>query len=242
MTTQQAVDAAQIIPFDTTQLTSWANYSSPKPGDPSHPLAANADAPAIAFTWQGGIESRTNPSVTGTDALQANTVPAVLDLSQTVRGGPRNADAPAIAFNWQSGGDNRVNPSETGIDALSANQTPAVFTMHETRQDAVAVVGFQSSQSGVREVDQHATLDSNNGSRRHNGVIQNGVRRLTPTECCRLQGFPDDWNAVDADDNPLSNSARYRQLGNAVAVPVVYWIGRRIVACVLERQSRSGVL
>jgi len=54
---------------------------------------------------------------------------------------------------------------------------------------------------------------------------QFGVRRLTPRECERLQGFPDDWTLVDG----MSDSARYRMLGNAVAVPVVEWIGRRIV-------------
>jgi DNA (cytosine-5)-methyltransferase 1 len=49
------------------------------------------------------------------------------------------------------------------------------------------------------------------------------VRRLTPTECERLQGFPDGWTEGESD------SARYRMLGNAVAVPVVEWIARRIV-------------
>lgn len=49
------------------------------------------------------------------------------------------------------------------------------------------------------------------------------VRRLTPRECERLQGFPDDWTDGQAD------SARYRQMGNAVAVPVVEWIIRRLV-------------
>lgn len=57
-------------------------------------------------------------------------------------------------------------------------------------------------------------------------AVQNryGVRRLTPTEAERLQGFPDGWTAV----NGQSDSARYRQLGNAVCVPVAEWIGRRI--------------
>jgi DNA (cytosine-5)-methyltransferase 1 len=50
-----------------------------------------------------------------------------------------------------------------------------------------------------------------------------GVRRLTPTECERLQGFPDGWT------DGQSDSTRYRQLGNAVAVPVIEWIGRRIM-------------
>jgi DNA (cytosine-5)-methyltransferase 1 len=44
------------------------------------------------------------------------------------------------------------------------------------------------------------------------------VRRLTPVECERLQGFPDDWTAGQSD------STRYKQMGNAVAVPVVEWL------------------
>lgn len=48
------------------------------------------------------------------------------------------------------------------------------------------------------------------------------VRRLTPKECERLQGFPDDWTAGQAD------SHRYRQTGNAVSVPVGSWIAARI--------------
>jgi DNA (cytosine-5)-methyltransferase 1 len=49
------------------------------------------------------------------------------------------------------------------------------------------------------------------------------VRRLTPVECERLQGFPDDWTSGQADSN------RYKQMGNAVAVPVVEWIISRMV-------------
>jgi DNA (cytosine-5)-methyltransferase 1 len=56
-----------------------------------------------------------------------------------------------------------------------------------------------------------------------------GVRRLTPRECERLQGFPDDWTAIAADGKSLSDSARYRLIGNSVAVPCVEWIMRRIV-------------
>lgn len=57
-----------------------------------------------------------------------------------------------------------------------------------------------------------------------------GVRRLTPTECERLQGFPDGWTAAGGDGRLIADSARYRMLGNAVAVPVAAWIGRRMVA------------
>jgi len=58
------------------------------------------------------------------------------------------------------------------------------------------------------------TLDSVSG----HGVARGTVRRLTPVECERLQGFPDDWTAGQSD------SSRYKQMGNAVAVPVVEWV------------------
>jgi DNA (cytosine-5)-methyltransferase 1 len=50
------------------------------------------------------------------------------------------------------------------------------------------------------------------------------VRRLTPVECERLQGFPDNYtNIPNAADGP-----RYKALGNSMAVPVMSWIGKRI--------------
>ena len=66
----------------------------------------------------------------------------------------------------------------------------------------------------------------NNTSR--NVATRQGVRRLTPRECERLQGFPDDFTAGQAD------APRYRQLGNAVAVPVAEWLGRRIMEASME--------
>jgi len=61
-----------------------------------------------------------------------------------------------------------------------------------------------------------------------------GVRRLLPIECERCQGMPDHWTRYGIDDKgneyELSDSARYRLIGNSVAVPNVAWIGRRIVA------------
>ena len=53
-------------------------------------------------------------------------------------------------------------------------------------------------------------------------LFDSDVRRLTPVECERLQGFPDNWTEGQAD------SHRYKQMGNAVAVPVVEWIIQNI--------------
>jgi site-specific DNA-cytosine methylase len=63
------------------------------------------------------------------------------------------------------------------------------------------------------------------GSSPH-GVLHDGVRRLTPTECERLQGFPDAWTVVPGVRCP--DSRRYAAMGDAVTVPVAEWIGRRL--------------
>jgi len=72
---------------------------------------------------------------------------------------------------------------------------------------------------GLETKDTSACLQVNQGQ---SAIIGSSVRRLTPRECERLQGFPDDWTAGFADSN------RYRMLGNAVAVPVVRWIMERL--------------
>ena len=109
---------------------------------------------------------------------------------------------------------------ETG-DRIDALTTGTDQTSH--------LIGFQSSQSGVREVSTHATLDANNGSRRHNGVVAGAaVRRLMPIECERLQGFPDGYTAITYRGKPAADGPRYKAIGNSMAVPVMRRIGRRI--------------
>lgn len=64
-------------------------------------------------------------------------------------------------------------------------------------------------------------------------VIYSGqqLRRLTPVECERLQGFPDDWTKIPYRGKSIENcldSPRYKAIGNSMAVPVMRWIGKRI--------------
>ena len=79
------------------------------------------------------------------------------------------------------------------------------------------------------------TVQRGGSGGRHDGVMQPdmSVRRLTPTECERLQGFPDNWTRIpyrgkDADACP--DGPRYKALGNSMAVNVMRWIGQRIDA------------
>jgi site-specific DNA-cytosine methylase len=62
-------------------------------------------------------------------------------------------------------------------------------------------------------------------------VAQSAVRRLTPRECERLQGFPDDFTQIPYRNKPADqcpDGPRYKALGNSMAVPVMRWIGTRI--------------
>jgi DNA (cytosine-5)-methyltransferase 1 len=63
------------------------------------------------------------------------------------------------------------------------------------------------------------------------GVAGSTVRRLTPRECERLQGFPDDWTKIPWRGKPeedCPDGPRYKACGNSMAVPVMRWIGERI--------------
>ena len=53
------------------------------------------------------------------------------------------------------------------------------------------------------------------------------VRRLTPVECERLQGFPDNWTAIEYRGKPACDGPRYKAIGNSMAVPCMRWIGER---------------
>jgi DNA (cytosine-5)-methyltransferase 1 len=62
------------------------------------------------------------------------------------------------------------------------------------------------------------------------------VRRLTPRECERLMGFPDDYTRIDFNGKPAADSPRYRALGNSMCVNVMRWLGRRIEMVEESRQ------
>ncbi|MBX3536453.1 MAG: DNA cytosine methyltransferase, partial [Chelatococcus sp.] len=66
------------------------------------------------------------------------------------------------------------------------------------------------------------------------------VRRLTPRECERLQGFPDDYTLIPFRGKPAADGPRYKALGNSMAVPVMRWIGERIGAVEFTLKVRAA--
>jgi len=130
-----------------------------------------------------------------------------------------------IAFDCKASGQ-----SGFGVGELTSTMRAMGHADSHTNGGGHQAVAFQSSQSGVRIDEVHATLDSNNGSRRHNGVVVGwAVRRLTPRECERLQGFPDGYTDVPwRNKNWTPDGPRYKALGNSMAVNAMRWLGRRI--------------
>lgn len=106
---------------------------------------------------------------------------------------------------------------EPGRPCYTLHTRPPAITAFHNRQDP--------DPSGAVT---HPLGASDNGL----GVLQDAVvRRLTPRECERLQGFPDDWTRVPYRGRPAercANTPRYQAIGNSMAVNVMRWIGRRI--------------
>jgi site-specific DNA-cytosine methylase len=74
------------------------------------------------------------------------------------------------------------------------------------------------------------THEGSHNFRAHNlQQTEQGVRRLTPLECERLQGFPDGWTERTGAGVLIADAHRYRMLGNAVATTVAQWLGHRLV-------------
>lgn len=89
------------------------------------------------------------------------------------------------------------------------------------------VLAVHGTQDPIVSDDCGLPLGRNAG--RENAVAQSmAVRRLTPRECERLQGFPDDHTLVPHRGKPAADGPRYKALGNSMAVPVMRWIGERI--------------
>jgi DNA (cytosine-5)-methyltransferase 1 len=69
---------------------------------------------------------------------------------------------------------------------------------------------------------------SQGGGDKPHALIDTAVRRLTPRECERLMGFPDNYSLIPYRGKPAADSPRYKALGNSMAVPVMRWLGERM--------------
>lgn len=93
-----------------------------------------------------------------------------------------------------------------------------------------AVAFVQNQRDEVRTMEVAGALPSELGMKQQSYVMHAGVRRLTPVECERLQGFSDNYTLIPYGKRgrPAKDGPRYKALGNSMAVPCMRWLGRRI--------------
>lgn len=179
--------------------------------------------------WQGDGSSYT---LNATDRQSV----AVLPFDTTQITSPGNSDRPrwsdpnsalcaskhppSIAFKFSAGA--KAGSASVGEDVsptLAADwHSPAVCMSDATSNAAI-------------DLDMSGTITAHAGKQQP--MVSDGcaVRRLTPRECERLQGFPDDWTLIPYRGKPADecpDGPRYKAMGNSMAVPVMRWIGRRI--------------
>ncbi len=129
-----------------------------------------------------------------------------------------------------------IVPDHTGT--ITANWSKGAGN---TQVDEGICVALTSSWVGGSQQDQFIAADdvaptlahsSNSHGGNHQPKVMTpdlAVRRLTPTECERLMGWPDGWTAHRADGTPIADGPRYRMCGNGVVAPVAQWIAHRML-------------
>jgi DNA (cytosine-5)-methyltransferase 1 len=214
-------------------------------GDMTGPLDTDGHSVAIAFSGKdyGADAGEIAPTLRamGHGASHANGGGQVAvaisesgEIASTLRtGGNDHADSynsVAVAFQRCIARNGRGNMG----DVVNALQAQSGSTGKGDAAPCVAVAMRESGQGYWMEDDIAGTLRAEGEDRpsRPSHVIgippAMQVRRLTPRECERLQGFPDDYTLIPHRGKPAADGPRYKALGNSMAVPCMRWIGERI--------------
>jgi len=187
------------------------------------PPSREAGQKAAPTVTQGAPFSRT-----GNQRVEAEAIVAQCLTTRTGSMYDPFMETLPIAFGAQNSANQGDSVSTEVTPTLDKSKTPAVaFAIHPHSIGRKPNAGPQGRDH--LDAEQAYTHDAR-------GVAQavakgHQVRRLTPTECERLQGFPDDftqipWRNKPAEDCP--DGPRYKAMGNSMAVPVMRWIGERI--------------
>jgi DNA (cytosine-5)-methyltransferase 1 len=147
----------------------------------------------------------------------------------------------AIAFTQNQEGDVRsgaiMHSLGTSQNATGRNAPTVAFTLHGS--DGTTSTASSTDTAGSVRTRAPGSIENSSTTVAQQGMA---VRRLTPRECERLQGFPDDYTLVEYRGRLASDGPRYKALGNSMAVPVMRWIGQRIAAvdAILHDESGTG--
>lgn len=216
---QGGIAILDALPFDTTQITSPQNGSKPHFGDPCHPLAATAHPPAavclnyinpvadpLIYDARGNGDGITSPTMTGDHNSRVTDYTAITLQGDTVAGAllARDYKGPGRADSL-----GRVIAQPIGADLYNGTLTG----------DKAVTLTTATGQGGA-----------NTGPSVIEKIIRWIVRRLTPTECERLQGYPDGWTDLGewidskGKTHKDADTPRYKALGNSIALPQWYYV------------------
>lgn len=240
------------LPFDTTQLTSQQNGSNPHWGDPCHSLAASAHTPSVVvkvLDARGNGDGRIAPTITGDheSRIMDYTAIAVDIYSGVVTG---DIAASITCRNTASHSGPQVMESY-GIGngqahaSVTKEKSGTLDTMHDAQAVAIEYSGCLNpwdtqARRVYGEDGAFPALPSRGTAGGNQQAVLAGqrtrwiVRRLTPTECERLQGYPDGWTDIGewtdtkGKKHKLADSPRYKALGNSIALPQWFWIAQKM--------------
>ncbi len=192
--------------------------------------------PVVAPTLRSGGNATGGDRPYGTDVDTCDSLIAFDARQSDViqygnRAGPLDTDAfsqaVVLPINLQIATRHEALGRGTGF-GIGEDGEPA-FTLLKDHHHAVAF-DMRGREDGSQFEGPHDTANiraaSGGSSRRY--VAGWAVRRLTPVECERLQGFPDDYTAIPYRGKPAADGPRYKALGNSMACNVMRWLGRRI--------------
>lgn len=171
-----------------------------------------------ALTVSGAVSSKWAKGTGGPAGDECYNL-VIAPLTQKPCADNESQESKLVIFQGKASASQSMNPSQTS-PSLNVGKSDGMCIAIRTAQTS-------SNGWGIGEDGQSYTLDGAQGQAINAGMA---VRRLTPLECERLQGLPDNWTAVPFNGKPASDGPRYRAIGNGMAVPVVRWIGERIQA------------
>ena len=223
-----------VMAFDTTQITSKQNGSIPDFGKPCHTLNANAHVPCAVLDMSHACDvirdcGEVAPSLQARRGTGGNQIP--LTYQKTT--GTLSPGAHAGSYNGQDAYNDMLVVSSEISPALRAKANDP----YRTDMDAyVASVDCRNFTEGGEINGTLQAKESGGQSLNLNNTVRLNmvVRRLTPLECERLQGFPDHWTDLGewtdskGKRHKDADSPRYKALGNSIALPPWKWLLKRL--------------
>jgi len=211
--------------YPTNRQPEFGNYDDVSPPIKIGSSGSSGNPPAIAFSVKDY----------GADAGP---------LAPTLRAGGHDKShanggvMPAKAYAFKPG------QSEAAGGTFVTEEYAPTLQAANNGSTAVPAVAFdlRGREGGAQFKGPHdtANIRAASGGSSRSYVAAMVVRRLTPRECERLQGFPDDYSLVPYRGKPASDGPRFKALGNSMAVPVMRWIGERIALVEKLTQQESA--